>query len=107
MRLTFREMRGRATNMLGQQQDGVIEPKEVEDALNDVYLELCKEFGMYRSSYTAAAVSGSRSYAPPTDLVELERVDFDERQLGLILIDEISKFGDDVTIETPAWTEDV
>ena len=107
MRLTFREMRGRVVNMLGQQQHGIMPPKEIEDALNDAYLELCKEFGMIRSSWTASAVASSRSYAPPTDLVELERVDFDERQLDLILIDEISQFGDDVTIETPAWTEDV
>ena len=107
MRLTFREMRGRATNMLGQQQDGVIEPKEVKDALNDAYLELCKEFGIYRSSWTAAAVASRRSYAPPPHLVDICRVDFDARQLDLILIDEISNFGDDVSIETPAWTEDI
>ena len=107
MRLTFREIRGRVVNMLGQQQHGAIEPKEVEDELNDAYRELCKEFGLYRSSYTASAVDGSQMYAPPPALIELERVDFDTRRMEFVLIEEITDFGDSVDIETPTWTEDV
>ena len=85
----------------------LLEKKILEAELNRVYLELCKKFFLYRSSYTASAVAEQRIYSPPPELIELERLDFDERKLGQISIDDVVLFGDNVTIETPTWTEDV
>ena len=107
MRLSRREMRGLVLTRLGQQLNPTIEKKTVNDALNDAHRKLCKDLPLNRSSWSASAVSGQRTYAPPPKLSELDRVDFNDRELGFTLLEDIFRFGEDVSITTPTWTEDI
>ena len=107
MRLSRRDMRGRVFRALGQQLNPTIENKEVNEALNDGHRTLCQEFDLNRSSYSASAVSDKRTYAPPQKLSELDRVDFDDREIDYVVLEDIFRFGEDVSITTPTWTEDI
>ena len=106
-RKNLSDLRKGTQRLLGDMGTKGIPPSVIDEALNKAYKRLCKVFGSYRSSWTASAASAKRLYAPPRELVELERVDFDERELDYTVLSDITDFGDDVSIQTPAWTEDV
>lgn len=106
-RKNLSELRKGTQRLIGDVVAKGIPPSVVDETLNKAYKRLCKVFGAYRSSWTASAVSAKRLYAPPREMVELERVDFDDYELNYTTLSEITDFGDDVNIQTPAWTEDV
>jgi len=107
MRLSLQEGRSGVLRSLGQQNAPTIQNKELNEALNDAHRKLCQEFDLNRSSWSAAAVSDERIYAPPQLLSEIERIDFDDRQIEHVLLEEIYRFGEDVSVTTPVWTEDI
>lgn len=101
------EHRKRIQRLLGDVGTKGIPPSAVDEEFNKAYRRLCKEFGILRSSWTAAAVSEARFYKPPADMIELERVDFNDMRMDYILPDDIWKLGDDdIDLQTPTWTED-
>lgn len=103
----LREARGKIRRLLGPGTENTINPSEIDDAYNEAYRRVCKEFGILRTSWTAAAVSEARFYKPPTDMIELERVDFNDNIMNYLLPDDIWKLGDDdIDLQTPTWTED-
>lgn len=79
----------------------------IDRELDEAHKRLCKEFGINRSSWSTSAVSDKRFYRPPPEMIELERVEFDEKIMDFIMTQEIWDMGDDITIQTPTWTEDV
>ena len=106
-RHNLREARGKIRALLGPGTEGVIESSEIDAAYNENYRRLCKEFGILTSSWTAAAVSEARFYKPPLEMIELERVDFNDNKMDYLLPDDIWKLGDDdIDLQTPTWTED-
>lgn len=109
MRYNLRESRGKVRALLGPigENPEVVISSVINDELNKGNRRLCKEFGILQSSWTASAVSEARFYKPPDDMIELDRVDFNNNKLDYVLSDDIWKLGDDdIDLQTPTWTED-
>jgi len=115
MRLTIKEARlkiairlgVKGDSPVGERSDSLIEPSDMDAAYNDAHRKMCKDFPLSRSSWSTSAVDDERTYAPPPKLSELERVDFNERKLDFVLLEDIFRFGEDVSVTTPTWTEDI
>ena len=107
MRQNLREMTGRVFNLLGTEAEAVIQPGEIEYQIDLTHKHTVKKRGLYRSSFTAPSVADTRIYTPPRKLVEFNQVDYDERELTRLDPDDIVELGDDLDIESPAWTEDL
>ena len=107
-RKNLSEHRKRIQRRIGDAAAKGIPPSVIDEEFNKGYRLLCKEFAILRTFWTAAAVSEARFYKPPTAMIELERVDFNDNKMDFLLPDDIWKLGDDeIDLQAPTWTEDV
>lgn len=107
MRQNVREQRGRVLHLLGPEAEDVVQDAEIDYQLDKSHKVIVKQKDLYESSYTADSVADTRIYTPPRRLTKLSMVDFDENELSRALLDDIIDLGENLTIESPLWTEDI
>ena len=104
-RKNLREQRSGVRGLIGQEMDTVIQPAEIDDALNTAAKQLNTRFEILHSMWTATSTADKALYRPPPDLVKIDRVEFDNSKLDFMDEKNISDTGTDLDVQTPAWTE--
>ena len=104
-RKNLRELRSGVKSLLGQEMDGVIPPAEVDAALFKAMTQLNKRFEIFQTMWTATNTANKTLYQLPTDLIKIDRAEYEDNKMGFLDEKKILDMGDDLDVQTPAWTE--
>lgn len=104
-RHNLRELRSGVRGLLGQEMDGIIQPAEIDDAVNKALKQINKRFEILHSMWTATSTADKALYRPPAELVKIDRVEFDDNDLDFMDEKNITDMGTDLDVQTPDWTE--
>lgn len=104
-RHNLRELRSGVRGLLGQEMDQIIQPAEIDDAIDKALKQINKRFELLQSMWTATSTADKALYRLPPGLVKIDRVEFDDADLDFMDEKNISDMGTDLDAQTPDWTE--